>query len=76
MIREVHVYGRVASIGKDAGQANAQHIGLGKKLVERACEIAQAQGFKQINVISSVGTREYYRKQGFSDAGLYQVRGL
>ena len=76
MIREVHVYGRVASIGKDAGQANAQHIGLGKKLIERACEIGREQGFSQINVISSVGPREYYRKQGFADAGLYQVRGL
>lgn len=76
MIREVHVYGRVASIGKGAEQANAQHAGLGKKLIEHACEIARAQGFKQINVISSVGTREYYRKQGFSDAALYQVRDL
>lgn len=76
MIREVHVYGRVASIGKGAGQANAQHAGLGKKLIECACEIAREQGFSQINVISSVGTREYYRKQDFADAELYQVRDL
>ena len=76
MIREVHVYGRVASIGNGAEQANAQHAGLGKKLIEHACKMARMQGFKQINVISSVGTREYYRKQGFADAGLYQVRDL
>ncbi|CRH74012.1 Uncharacterised protein [Chlamydia trachomatis] len=29
-----------------------------------------------MNVISAIGTREYYRKQGFSDAGLYQQRSL
>lgn len=76
MIREVHVYGKVASIGNGSENANAQHAGLGKKLIERACKIAREQGFSQINVISSVGTREYYRKQGFSDAALYQVRNL
>ena len=40
MIREVHVYGRVAAL-QAAGQ-NAQHLGLGRSLVARACEIARA----------------------------------
>lgn len=64
MIREVHVYGRVASL-HEQGQ-NAQHTGLGRKLVERACEIAQAEGYAAMNVISAVGTREYYRNLGFT----------
>ena len=70
MIREVHVYGKVASIHKTS--EGAQHLGLGKKLVARAREIAQNQGYTKLNVISSVGTREYYRHIGFSDNGLYQ----
>ena len=75
MIREVHVYGRVAGLGaSEAG--GAQHAGLGRRLVEEACRISAQEGFGAINVISSVGTRAYYRGLGFSDAGLYQRRGL
>ena len=74
MIREVHVYGMAARVG-DAGQA-AQHHGLGRALVERACEIAHAAGYARINVISAVGTREYYRHLGFHDHGLYQQKEL
>lgn len=74
MIREVHVYGKVASLHK-TGQG-AQHLGLGRHLIQAACAIAKEQGYQRINVISSVGTQEYYRKQGFSDAGLYQQMEL
>lgn len=74
MIREVHVYGKVAGIG-DAGHA-AQHTGLGRALVERACVLASQAGYRRMNVISSIGTREYYRHLGFADNGLYQQRPL
>ncbi len=74
MIREVHVYGQVANLHKEDG--SAQHLGLGRKLIERACRIAADAGFERINVISSVGTREYYRKLGFEDGELYQHLGL
>lgn len=74
MIREVHVYGRVA--GLHQGGENAQHRGLGRMLIERACDIARENGYTAINVISAVGTRGYYRKQGFADNGLYQQRNL
>lgn len=74
MIREVHVYGRVA--GLHQGGENAQHRGLGRMLIERACDIARGNGYTAINVISAIGTRGYYRKQGFTDNGLYQQRSL
>lgn len=74
MIREVHVYGQVANLHKADG--SAQHLGLGRRLVERACEIARDAGYERINVISSVGTRNYYRKLGFEDGELYQHRDL
>lgn len=74
MIREVHIYGEAARIDED-GKA-AQHLGLGRKLIERACEIARKAGYTSINVISSVGTRNYYRKLGFVDADLYQNKTL
>jgi len=76
MIREVHVYGKVAAL--DATGENAQHLGLGRRLIEAACEIARERGRTRINVISAVGTREYYRGLGFQDteSGLYQQREL
>ena len=74
MIREVHVYGAVARLG-ESGDA-AQHTGLGRQLVERACVLAAEAGYARVNVISAVGTREYYRSLGFVDRGLYQQRVL
>lgn len=74
MIREVHVYGQAAHLGK--ADSSSQHQGLGRGLVQRACELAREDGYARIHVISSVGTREYYRKLGFMDTGLYQSREL
>lgn len=74
MIREVHVYGMATRVGEDG--AAAQHHGLGRRLIERACELAREAGYERINVISAVGTREYYRMLGFHDYGLYQQRSL
>jgi elongator complex protein 3 len=76
MIREVHVYGTVARIGDGTANGAAQHRGLGKQLVARACAIARDAGYHAIKVISAVGTRGYYRGLGFHDEGLYQRKEL
>ncbi len=73
MIREIHVYGQAVDIG-DSQEGHAQHLGLGTQLINRAVEIAQANRFERLAVISAIGTREYYRKRGFDDGELYQVR--
>lgn len=74
MIREVHIYGVAAPIHQEGH--GAQHTGLGRKLISRACKIATENGYERINVISAVGTREYYRSLGFADNGLYQTKEL
>lgn len=74
MVREVHVYGMATQLG--AGGTSAQHLGLGRRLIERASEIAREAGYSRLNVISAVGTREYYRHLGFIDHGLYQQKEL
>ncbi len=71
MIREVHVYGVLTGLG-ESGNGRSQHAGLGRRLIGRAAEIARAAGFADLAVISSIGTREYYRKLGFRDSALYQ----
>lgn len=75
IIREVHVYGQAVEIGESA-PGRAQHAGLGTQLIERAAEIAAEAGYAQLAVISAVGTRGYYRKRGFTDGRLYQMRRL
>lgn len=75
MIREVHVYGPALPIGDDS-DGEAQHIGLGTQLVEKAKEMAEGAGYGRIAVISAIGTRNYYRKLGFERDGLYMTAGL
>lgn len=75
IIREIHVYGRAVKIGRD-GQKKPQHAGFGTKLIKKAQEISQAEGYQQLAVISAVGTREYYRQKGFKDGELYQFMKL
>ncbi|MBN1681579.1 MAG: tRNA uridine(34) 5-carboxymethylaminomethyl modification radical SAM/GNAT enzyme Elp3 [Anaerolineae bacterium] len=75
MIREVHVYGQALSVGEDV-PGRPQHSGLGTLLIERAVDIAAERGYARLAVISSVGTRAYYRKRGFADGDLYQIRPL
>ena len=74
MIRELHVYGQALSLGSEG--MSAQHQGLGQKLLAKASSIAAEAGYTSLNVISSIGTRAYYRAQGFNDAGLYQQKTL
>jgi elongator complex protein 3 len=75
IIREVHVYGQSVEVGEEADGA-AQHIGLGKALIEHAERIAREKGYPNLAVIAAVGTREYYRARGFHDGEHYLVKAL
>ena len=75
MIREVHVYGRALEIGVES-DGEAQHAGLGARLIERATQIARDAGFKRLAVISAIGTREYYRRHGFELGELYMSHAM
>jgi elongator complex protein 3 len=75
IIREVHVYGQSLPVGAEAGGA-AQHSGLGRRLLRKAERIARSRGYTRLAVISAVGTRQYYLRQGFERADLYLVKDL
>jgi len=75
LLREVHVYGASLDLGHRPGE-RTQHRGLGESLVEEAARRAGAAGYRDLAVISAVGTRHYYRKLGFEDGPLYQHRSL
>ena len=57
----------------------SQHKGYGKKLLQKAEEIAFNNGYKKIAVIAGVGVRNYYRKQGYvhdTSNGCFQLKHL
>ncbi len=74
LLREVHVYGDVATLGRRDG--NAQHRGVGRQLVVGAATLARVAGYPRLAVISAPGTRTYYRRLGFGDGALYQYLHL
>jgi putative ELP3 family histone acetyltransferase len=77
LIRELHVYGSLQSLNtQEENKQKVQHSGLGKQLLETAEKIAQKSGFSKLSVISGVGVREYYRKQGYKLEGTYMVKTL
>lgn len=73
LIRELHTYGQLVSINEQDARAS-QHKGLGRKLMERAEEIAREAGYGKMAVISGIGVREYYRKIGYGLQGTYMIK--
>lgn len=76
IIREIKVLGEVVPVGNHEGDL-WQHKGLGRKLVAEAERITRDElGMENILVISGVGVREYFRKQGYERAGPYMGKKL
>ena len=73
IIREIHTYGQQIAI-KEKG-CSPQHKGLGKKLIKKAEEISFKEfSLNKILVISSVGTRDYYRRLNYRLDNTYMVK--
>jgi elongator complex protein 3 len=75
LIREVHVYGRALHIGA-ASSGEAQHLGIGGWLIASARKVARDAGFRRMAVIAAIGTRNYYRRQGFELGDSYMHTSL
>lgn len=75
IIREIHTYGKLASI--DSGKGAVQHVGMGTLLMKEAEKIAAEAGYKKIAVIAGIGVREYFRKKlGYTLEGEYMVKAI
>ena len=72
IIREIHTYGQQTMI-KDGEvlEASPQHKGLGKRLVKEAEKLAPTQ---KISVISGIGARNYWRKNGYKLKDSYMIK--
>jgi len=75
LVREVHVYGAQVNVGKEGNPA-AQHAGLGRRMLEKAEEIARQAGYSKMAIIAGVGTRNYYRKWGYDLEETYMTKVL
>jgi len=76
IIRELHVYGRTARVGKRA-HGQVQHSGLGRRLVREAERLSQEEyDARKILVISAVGTKPYYGRLGYKNDGPYMSKEL
>lgn len=75
IIRELHTYGKTV-MHDEKNSTKTQHRGLGKQLMAKAEAIAKEQGYQKIAVISAIGTRDYYRKLGYTKEGYYMVKSL
>ena len=73
-IRELHVYGSVQKVHSKFTKHNIQHTGFGKKLLQKAEEIAFWQGMQGLVIISGIGVREYYEKRGYFLENNYMVK--
>jgi ELP3 family radical SAM enzyme/protein acetyltransferase len=78
MIRELHVYGQMLNHDDINNGGSVQHLGIGKMLLNESINITRRHGLNKISVISGIGVRNYYIKQGFKLCETYnneQVHG-
>jgi ELP3 family radical SAM enzyme/protein acetyltransferase len=75
LIRELHVYSNLNSVGNNI-EGSMQHKGFGKQLVAKAEEIALDNGYKKVAIISGTGVRGYYKNLGYDLIDTYMIKNL
>jgi histone acetyltransferase (RNA polymerase elongator complex component) len=79
LIRELHVYGQVASLRPNNQElgTQTQHTGVGRTVMAIAEKISQQAWYHRLSVIAGVGVKEYYRNQlWYHDDGTYVVKNF
>ena len=75
LIRELHVYGDTIAVNSDENNKN-QHTGYGKKLLNKAEHLARFNNYWKISVISGIGVKGYYKKNGYYPKETYMVKNI
>ena len=76
IVRELHVYSLALPLG-ERSEVSWQHRGYGRRLLMEAERIAREEfDVKKILVMSGIGVKEYYRKLGYRDDGVYVSKTL
>ena len=75
LIRELHVYGQLVKHNEKCN-GNSQHFGFGKRLLKHSEKISKTYGIRKIAVISGVGVKDYYKKQGFKMVKTFMIKDI
>jgi elongator complex protein 3 len=73
LVRELHVYGPEVPVGHHH-PGSWQHIGFGRKLLAQAEAEARRAGANKVLVLSALGTKEYYSREGYHPRGPYMCK--
>ena len=73
-VRELHVYGTV--VNHNSKDKEVQHMGFGRRLLKKAEEISFENNIHKVAIISGVGVREYYEKNGYELVHNYMIKKL
>jgi len=76
LLRELHVYGSIVPLRSAAGDEEWQHRNYGNRLLARAEEEAVDQGYRRLAIMSGIGVRPYYRRQGYQRRGPYMIKTI
>lgn len=80
LIRELHIYGKVKPLlynkNENQNKKGAQHLGIGRTLLSLAETICQEHHYTKVAVISGIGVRDYYQKNGYKLNDTYMVKLL
>ena len=75
LIREIHTFWDQLSIW-EKWSTFGQHLGFGKRLIERAEQIAKENGYNKMAVIAGVWVRPYYKKRWYHLEWEYMVKNI
>jgi elongator complex protein 3 len=76
IVRELHVYGPLVPVGKHLAKA-WQHKGYGAILLSEAERLSKEEyECKKVVVTSALGTKQYYKRFGYSHDGSYVSKTL
>ena len=75
LIRELHVYSTLSNVG-ERNEYSTQHKGYGRRLIEKAEEIAKENGFNKMAIISGTGVRNYYRRFNYKLENTFMIKNI
>ncbi|MDQ1280336.1 MAG: elongator complex protein 3 [Thermoproteota archaeon] len=77
IVRELHVYGPLVSVGVKPTYEKWQHRGYGRMLLDEAEKMGRERfDAKKVLVTSGLGVKEYYRQLKYEDSGPYMSKLL
>lgn len=75
LVRELHVYGQLIQ-HNDNENHSVQHFGFGKKLIKYAEYITKSHNLNKMSIISGIGVRKYYEKQGYHNINTFMIKNI